>query len=563
MTRDLWASVTLPGYQGAYWARLASAPSVLHWRFAIELGDFHTTLQDALGEAGSVHLPNYVSSSGQRTSLEIPRSLGPGLYPGELKAISQWNAPIIAYRVQSMPEQEVAARELFDFAKRMKFETLISETVPRNMGLLDMLTAEYGINLAVCSSYQMTVNVVRQGSLRIGACLNNVKLAAEGVTVDQAVDGLRDRILIVELAAIGKDHGVNSAEIRSFLRSLYERHIRPSLLVLRAPDAASANELRRMVDEGLQPLIADRAGQLSRQTNREDGSNVPLEECVTCDAFASNIVSADERAAIDVALPHEPLVRPRKPRTLLVMDFNLGFPGHPSIPVHDYGLKQLGLRTGAYTAVFDNNLDNLKYPAIKRFDAIFLNNTVGLIFEDPEVRKGLVRYVREGGGLGGNHAAIYASMDWPEFAEMLGAFPSGHREPTERVWLRLDDLPSPLNAAFAGMEFAYQDEYVRFTEPPYSRDKLHILLSMDVKKTDLSQTTKPGMFDFNMGREDSDYAVSWIRMYGQGRVFYTAFGHNPTMFSTPQIASHVLAGLQFILGDLQADATPSNRAHTP
>ncbi len=49
----------------------------------------------------------------------------------------------------------------------------------------------------------------------------------------------------------------------------------------------------------------------------------------------------------------------------------------------------MGKRTGAYEAIFDDNLDNLKYPKIKDYDAIFLNNTVGMIFVDPEVREGI------------------------------------------------------------------------------------------------------------------------------------------------------------------------------
>jgi hypothetical protein len=44
-----------------------------------------------------------------------------------------------------------------------------------------------------------------------------------------------------------------------------------------------------------------------------------------------------------------------------------------------------------------------------------------MIFVDPEVREGLSRFVREGGGLAGNHGTSHASMDWPEFSEMTGA----------------------------------------------------------------------------------------------------------------------------------------------
>ena len=58
----------------------------------------------------------------------------------------------------------------------------------------------------------------------------------------------------------------------------------------------------------------------------------------------------------------------------------------------------MGQYTGAYEAVFDNSLENLKYPTIKQFDAVFLNSVVGPVFSDPEVLNGLMRFVLEGGG---------------------------------------------------------------------------------------------------------------------------------------------------------------------
>ena len=53
-------------------------------------------------------------------------------------------------------------------------------------------------------------------------------------------------------------------------------------------------------------------------------------------------------------------------------------------------------------------------------------------------------------------------------------------------------------------------------------------------------------------RPDADYAVSWIREYGQGRVFYSVLGHTASDFWEPWILKHFLAGVQFALGDLAA-----------
>jgi type 1 glutamine amidotransferase len=61
-------------------------------------------------------------------------------------------------------------------------------------------------------------------------------------------------------------------------------------------------------------------------------------------------------------------------------------------------------------------------------------------------------------------------------------------------------------------------------------------------------------------RKDSDYALSWIRREGQGRVFYEAHGHNEKNYANAPLLQHLTAGLQYVLGDLPADDSPSGRA---
>ena len=43
----------------------------------------------------------------------------------------------------------------------------------------------------------------------------------------------------------------------------------------------------------------------------------------------------------------------------------------------------------------------------------------------------------------------------------------------------------------------------------------------------------------------------------RGGYFFCILGHNPTLYMTPSLAEYFLAGIQFILGDLEADTTPS------
>ena len=69
-----------------------------------------------------------------------------------------------------------------------------------------------------------------------------------------------------------------------------------------------------------------------------------------------------------------------------------------------------------------------------------------MVHNDPEVRESILRYVREGGGLGGNHAVTYANLNWPEFADMMGGWAGQHR--VEEQVLKIDDPNSPLMKPF-------------------------------------------------------------------------------------------------------------------
>ena len=60
-----------------------------------------------------------------------------------------------------------------------------------------------------------------------------------------------------------------------------------------------------------------------------------------------------------------------------------------------------------------------------------------------------------------------------------------------------------------------------------------------------------------MKRADNDYAVSWVRSFGKGRVFYCSLGHDHPVFWDPAVVQHYLDGVQFALGDLPADTIPS------
>ena len=89
------------------------------------------------------------------------------------------------------------------------------------------------------------------------------------------------------------------------------------------------------------------------------------------------------------------------------------------------------------------------------------------------------------------------------------------------VWVKIDDPLHPLCASFQDRGFEVIDEIYQF-KAPYSRDNLRVLLTLDIDKTDMNKK--------GINRTDGDFAISWVRNWGKGRVFYCSLGHNHHIF---------------------------------
>jgi type 1 glutamine amidotransferase len=274
-------------------------------------------------------------------------------------------------------------------------------------------------------------------------------------------------------------------------------------------------------------------------------------------------LTPEQTRQIDAAIPKKAPAKPRKARRLLVTNLAKNgdriIQGHPSIPAGNYAIEQMGKRTSAYEAVFSNDIEMFRPDKISQFDAICSNNTQGVLFDDPELKKSLLGFIAAGHGFVGIHAAIatfvqYPVYDqWTPFGRMLGGTESGGHPwgPTEKLTVKVDDPKSPLNAAFHGKGFDLIDEVNQLQEPS-PRERLHVLLSVDMDKT-----PPPPHAPLKVRALDKDFPLSWIRNEEKGRVFYFGLAHNPPAFWNAPLLEHILAGIQYALGDLKADATPS------
>lgn len=294
-------------------------------------------------------------------------------------------------------------------------------------------------------------------------------------------------------------------------------------------------------------------------------------------------------------LPAKAPAAPRQPRRVLVLAASQGYV-HSSIPLAARTITEMGAKTGAWSTDVTYDAASVTAGNLKPYDAIFLDGTTGTFLDAANDaaatearRSALIEFVRGGKGLAGIHAAADSyhggaptpgtmkaqprtpgtpcvgtasggngggSPLWPEFNRAIGGYFKWHWLYPTPVTVKIDDPASSINAAFKGRPFNTIDEIYTFNEESFSRRNVHVLTSIDyslMTDCDKALEARP--------RSDRDYPLSWIRREGSGRVFYEALGHHESIYyNNPALLEHILAGMQYVLGDLAANDRPGPAA---
>ena len=514
------------------------------------------TLSEALAKSDVMSVTSVEASSTQLTSVEVPKPLDPRLRQGERSAVvyrlRELNQQVLAYRAGDLGTGDASARKVFELAKAINAPLIVASagsTDAARLDALEKLAEELTISVALESRSDPAplVKALDGRGAKLGVAADLGAWIEAGV---KPVDGLaivKSRLLLVRAgdrsALGGKGRvvplGEGAGAIADFFLAAYTAGIKPLSIVVDNAGTTDA-DMRRSLDafeRVMWPAMAERVRRMAASPPGQIRGPDRLEPAM--------------KSQIEAGAPRKALAAPKKPRKLLVTDLQM-YSGHSTIPHGNYLLELMAKNTGAFEPTFSNDLNLLKYPAIKQFDAVYLNNVCGMVHNDPEVREGILRFVREGGGIGGHHAVTFANNHWPEFADMMGGWAGAHH--IEPQMIKVEDAASPLTKSFGTASFEHSDEFYIFPpSSPYSRAKQRVLLSIDVEQSDRATANR---FCAQCTRPDQDYALAWIKTYGKGRTYFTPLGHTTPFYTDSRWTGHLLAAIQYILGDLDADATP-------
>lgn len=213
--------------------------------------------------------------------------------------------------------------------------------------------------------------------------------------------------------------------------------------------------------------------------------------------------------------------------TVLVFSKTAGF-RHASIEDGVESLRKLGKENNLVIIHTENS--ELFINALPKADCVVFLSTTGDILNSDEQKK-FEKYIRNGGGFVGIHAAADTEYDWPWYGKLIGGYFLSHPHQQDATLIVQDHKHPATN--FLGKTWVKFDEWYNYKD---LNPNTHVLMTLD-------ETSYKG------GKNGDFHPISWYHDFDGGKVFYTGLGHTKKSFKNPTFLKHVMGGIQYALGN--------------
>jgi type 1 glutamine amidotransferase len=211
-----------------------------------------------------------------------------------------------------------------------------------------------------------------------------------------------------------------------------------------------------------------------------------------------------------------PLHAQDRPAHILYFTHSAGY-RHEVIPASREILKQIGETAPRFEVTATEDVAAFTAENLLRYAAVMFFTTGELPMNDSQ-KQAFIDFVRNGGGFIGVHSATDTFYRWPEYGKLIGGYFDQHPW-HQSVRISVADRSDPL-VAFIGPSMELSDEIYQIRD--FDAGGSHVLLRLDPASIDLSRQ--------NVHRHSYGWPLAWTRAYGNGRVFYTALGHEEAVW---------------------------------
>jgi uncharacterized protein len=210
----------------------------------------------------------------------------------------------------------------------------------------------------------------------------------------------------------------------------------------------------------------------------------------------------------------------RPPERVLYFTHSAGY-RHDVIPLSATVLTQLGRDSGAFEIMVTEDTSEFSTANLERYAAVMFY-TSGEIPMSVGQKTALLDFVRSGRGFLGVHSATDTFYAWPDYLDLIGGYFNGH--PWHQLaTIEVADAADPL-VAFLGNSWQLNDEIYQISDFDYRGSR--VLLRLDQSSVDLGKA--------GVHRRFYGWPLAWKRSFGAGRVFYSALGHEASVWQDPR-----------------------------
>ncbi|MBW8041472.1 MAG: DUF1080 domain-containing protein [Planctomycetes bacterium] len=209
-----------------------------NWRLGMQAYTFNRfTFYEAVDKTRALGLRYIEAYPGQRLSKEKPNIQTNHNMPARekkemLQKLHEARVKLVNYGVVGLPNNEAECRKVFNFARDMGIETIVSEPKEDALDLIDKLCEEFKINVAIHnhpkpSHYWNSDTVLKAckgRSKRIGACADTGHWLRSGLNPLNELKKLKGRIISLHFKDLDGGHdviwGTGKCDVKAMLTEL-------------------------------------------------------------------------------------------------------------------------------------------------------------------------------------------------------------------------------------------------------------------------------------------------------------------------------------------------------
>jgi sugar phosphate isomerase/epimerase len=221
-----------------------------NWRLGVQAWSFNRfTFYEAVDKTASLGLKWMEAyPHGQKLSKDKPNIIFGHNMPPEAKQevkqkLKDAGIKLVNYGVANLPNNEAECRKVFDFAREMGIETIVSEPPEDAFDLIDRLCQEYQISVAIHNHANPTpywdpntvLKVCKGRSKWLGACPDTGHWVRSGINPVEALKKLEGRVLAVHLKDMNEfgsldahcvPWGTGKADIKAILTEFHRQNFK-------------------------------------------------------------------------------------------------------------------------------------------------------------------------------------------------------------------------------------------------------------------------------------------------------------------------------------------------